>query len=95
MSRITDPYSEVKSRDPIVIGGWLTVRNGRVIGTPLWGMKDTRDIIQTSARENRVSVAEVDQALIAYAAAFGRQDIVFTGDVIDWWRKTQLRRRAA
>jgi hypothetical protein len=76
-------------KHPVVIDNWLVVRDGRVIGTRGVVSEYTQRVIAGSARDNRISVAELHRALIAYAATFGDPGdyIVTCGQVIRWWRR--------
>jgi hypothetical protein len=86
MSRVTDLRSEVKS--PVfTIGDWITVSRGRVVGIKNFRPDRVQLIIEGSATENRMRVAEVHAALISFALFHGREDLVSVGKIIQWWRR--------
>jgi hypothetical protein len=100
MSEVTHIRREVK-RPVSTIGNWLIVSGDRVVRTRVYNAEYMRRVIEGSAKENRMSVAEMHRALIAYARHFGDPGgyIVTCQHAILWWRRqkraNQVYRRAA
>jgi hypothetical protein len=89
--KIIDLSKEVKH--PVKVpGGWMIVERGRVTPVHDKDRENMRRIIKVSARENRISVAEVHAAIIAYAMEFGEPENC--AQAIAWWRQTKFRRAA-
>src|SRR5438046_1347352 len=76
------------------IAGWLTVKGRRVVGFGNYRAENVQGIIEGTARNRRMPIAEVHAALIWFATTRGYVDLVTCDRVIDEWRRARRAARA-